>query len=236
MARMKRFRFASIAMISALVLFGLLAGIWLLRSNAPSLPQDRALALTLPQDRALRLTVLGTSLSHKAPWTAALAERLASCLDHPVEIEVVARPGAAVDWGLTQIARLNAPDVLLVEFAINDADMRDGHSLAAARRMHEDLITGIRETLPEAQIILMTMSPAYGLRGWVRPRLGAHYTQYRSLAADMDVGLIDLFPRWRARPRAAQGLARDGLHPDPATATDVIVPVAAEIIARRPCM
>lgn len=207
----------------------LLMGLWSF-PRPPSEPADRLVPLKVPEERPLRVTVLGTSLSHDETWPALLADRLTTCLSHPTEITVVARPGASVRWGLTQVDKVatSAPDLVLMEFAINDADLRDGLSLPEAQALHGDLITALRAARPEAQLWLMSMSPAQGIRGLIRPRLTAHYLQYRTLAEVHDTGLIDLYPRWRALPRSARGLARDGLHPDRAVAARVIVPVIAE--------
>lgn len=216
-------------------LLGLAAVSWALR-GAPA-PQDRSVALPPPTEDGLQIVVLGTSLSHREIWPTALAEALTACWGHPVPMTVIARPGAAVDWGLTQVAQVAGaqPDIVLVEFAINDADLRDGHSLGAARRLHGQLLTELQTALPEAAIVLMTMSPAHGLRGLMRPRLGAHYLQYRTLAETYDVGLIDLFPHWLALPRAARGLQADGLHPDPQVAADLIAPKAAAVLTGSVC-
>lgn len=190
---------------------------------------DRRYELALPEGRALRLAVLGTSLSRDETWPEAVAERLRGALGVPVTLSVVASNGAGSDWGLTQagvIAEVQ-PDLLLVEFAINDADVTDGRSLREAARLHAALVAELRAAAPGTAIALMTMSPAQGLRGLARPRLRAHYLQYRALAEDLGLGLIDLYPRWLALPRDARGLSADGLHPDPETATRLIAPVVA---------
>ncbi|WP_165612634.1 SGNH/GDSL hydrolase family protein [Limimaricola pyoseonensis] len=179
------------------------------------------------------MALLGTSLSARYDWPARLGARLTACLGRPVMVEVVARPGAHSGWGVAQVGRVAAlrPDLVLIEFAINDADLRDGRSLAQAGAAHRAIVAGLRAQRPGAAIALMTMSPAQGPRGWMRPRLGAHLAQYRDLAAALDLGLVDLTPRWRALPRAARGLKADGLHPEPGVAAAVILPVLARAIA-----
>ncbi|MFV0491248.1 MAG: SGNH/GDSL hydrolase family protein [Pseudorhodobacter sp.] len=198
---------------------------WMTLQPAPK-PQDRALSSALP-DGPLTIVTFGTSLT--APpqiWPDRLAEALAACRDTRVGVERVAGPGRGSVWALGQVAKVVAhdPDLVLVELAINDADFRDGASLARGRAQHRGLITGLRGALPKAQIVLMTMNPATGLRGWIRPRLAVHYRQYRDLAAEAETGLIDLYPRWLALPRGERGLSADGLHPDPERAAEIIVP------------
>ena len=185
-------------------------------------PQDVVLApRALPTP--LRITVLGTSLSHNAPWTASLAQALMACLG-PAEITVIARPGAGVLWGQGQVDTVAAtlPDLVLVEFAINDADLRDGLTRARADTEMRALLAELAHALPQAALVEMTMSPAQGARGLLRPGLGARYGDVIARAGDGSQGAIDLYARWRALPRDARGLS-DGLHPDPQIATEVTV-------------
>lgn len=219
--------------LAAVVVAGLAAWTAAQMTSSPA-PEDRLIAKALPADRPLSLAVLGTSLSHGESWPDLLARRLSTCLEHPVTIDVIARPGAASDWGLTQVGPLAdlSPDIALVEFAINDADILDGLSLRAARRNHAEIVSRLRDQGPDTGIVFMTMSPAHGLRGLIRPQLGAHYRQYRNLAEELDLGLADLYPRWLALPRVERGMAGDGLHPDPDTAAALIVPPLADLLAR----
>lgn len=201
--------------------------------SAPRLG-DRPFSVALPEGRAIRLTILGTSLTEGELWPGEVAGRVGACIGHPVALTVVAKSGAGSDWGMTQVARVAAekPDLLLVEFAINDADVTEGVSLGRSAEAHVALIHALRSVAPGTEIALMTMSPAQGLRGLVRPRLRAHYLQYRTLAKEMGLGLIDLYPRWLALPPSARGLSRDGLHPDRDTAAHLIAPVITEAVAQ----
>ncbi|WP_353475842.1 SGNH/GDSL hydrolase family protein (plasmid) [Salipiger sp. H15] len=225
----------ALLVVTGLGLAGAAAALWAGVELRPA-PEvaDRPFTVPMPGDAGLRLTVLGTSLSNRQLWPGEVAERLRGCAGIPVALSVVAQNGAGSDWGLAQVERVAAerPDLVLVEFAINDADVTDGMSLAASARTHAELIRALRDASPGTEIVLLTMSPAEGLRGVIRPRLRAHYLQYRALADEMGVGLIDLYPRWLALPRSERGLARDGLHPDPQTASDLIAPVIAGAVAR----
>lgn len=203
---------------------------------SPGAPQDRPLAAltALAPGQPLRLTVMGTSLTADYNWPERLAAALATCLGREVDLARVARAGFGSAWGRGQAADVLAgnPDILLMEFAINDADMLDGVSLAVGAAAHRALIGEVRAARPDLRIALMTMSPAQGLRGLLRPRLGAHYAQYRLLADSLGLGLVDLYPRWMARPRKTRGLAADGLHPTTDTASDVILPVLLPYLGR----
>jgi len=196
------------------------------------IPQDRPLSEPLDAGDALRIVVLGTSLTANYDWPEILENRLDTCLPNGVEVHVIAAAGQNASWGLKQVDRIVAvaADVVVIEFAINDADILDGLSLGQAAADYDALIDGLRARGDQPAIVLMTMSPTRGLRGMMRPRLGRHYAQYRDLAQAKDVGLVDLYPRWRTLPRSSRGLERDGLHPDPHIAAQVIVPVLAEYL------
>jgi len=191
-------------------------------------PLENVLSTTRP----VRITVLGTSLSHRETWPDALSALLEVCLGEAVNIEVIAQPGANVVWGREQAERVvdTLPDLVLIEFATNDADILDGVSLRKSRQLHSDLIEAMREGEPEPAVILLTMNPVSGLRGAVRPRLRAHNDQYRALSEIYDTGFIDLAPRWRAL--ANRDWSEDGLHPEKTVAAEIIAPTVAAYIVR----
>lgn len=205
----------------------------LLLPRAGQLPQDVRLEVEWTGD-PLRIVVFGTSLSaNPQVWPDRVAASLSDCSKREVLVERMAAPGMGSAWALGQIEAVQAlePDIVLIEFAINDADILDGVSHKQAAVHHGALLMGLRKAVPDAALVLMTMSPAQGLRGWVRPWLANHYEQYRSFAEEFGVGLIDFYPRWLALDRERRGLAVDGLHPDPETAASVIVPVIEEYLA-----
>ena len=126
------------------------------------------------------------------------------------------------------MVRSELPDLVLMEFASNDADLRDGVGRSQARRQTAEVVAALQAAGPDAPAIaLVTMGPAAGLRGVLRPRLAGHYAGYRALAEAQSLGLVDLEARWRALGRGERGMD-DGLHPDPATARAVIVPALAQ--------
>ena len=218
--------------LPALAALGLGLGLWAAaRPPAPFEPRDRPLP---PGPAPERVVVLGTSLSARSPWPAALGEALSDCLGRPVSVEVVARPGASSAWGVAQVERVAAlePDVVLVEFAINDADLLDGLGLGRSAGAHGLILSELAALAPGARVALMTTNHAHGPRGWVRPRLAAHYALYPRLARDHGAGLADLYPRWLAAGDAA---VPDGLHPSEEAARAVIVPPLAALLAPEAC-
>lgn len=194
---------------------------------------DRLLSSSaLHKDAPARIVFMGTSLTAGNPWPEAVTTQLEICLKRPMQNFRIAQGGATSVWGLAQVDRVvaKAPYLILLEFAINDADVRRGLSLQDSRDTHRSLILRLQQGVPDAQIILLTMNPATGLRRLLRPRLAAYYALYSDLAETHNIGLIDLYPRWQRRATLAQDLI-DGVHPQPDSASAVIVPVVTKYLA-----
>ena len=227
------------------LLLGLVALTWRdgadgLRGQDPAGPQHRfSETEVLPMGKTpLRIVALGTSLTRNALWPDDLARALTACSGRPVLVTRIAEVGENSAWGLTQAQAVAAltPDLVLIEFAINDADLRDGLSLDAALDAHLRLLDVLAAEAPAARPVLMTMNRAFGLRGLLRPWLGAHYAQYRRLAAERDIGLIDLAPLWSAAPATGPDGVRllpDGLHPTDAAVAHIALPSLVTELGRR---
>src|SRR5690606_22540723 len=116
-----------------------LVGLFLLWPEASHVPEDRPLpgSLSPPARGELRIVVVGTSLTARYNWPDRLETALMGCLDQPVEVETLARAGASIAWGTRQAATVLElkPDLVLIEFAINDADLRDGVGRRLAREL-----------------------------------------------------------------------------------------------------
>ncbi len=195
--------------------------------------RDRVLPpLALPAGAPLRIVAMGTSLTAHYGWPDQLGAALTACMGRPVEVGVMARGGVGAQWGLDHVAMVAAmaPDIVLAEFAINDADLRLMTRLSTSAATHRRLVTDLRAALPGVPVVLMTMSPARGLRALLRPNLAAHYANYRVLADELDTGLVDLYPRWLARPDPAAGMG-DGVHPLRPVAAGMILPVLTPYLA-----
>jgi len=223
------------AVMAALIIAGVLVMV-LRPAPGPEHPSDRVPRPLQPAldvgDGALRMTAFGTSLTAGDAWPDRLATVLAACSGRRVSVARVAAPGADSAWALERVDLVAAqrPHLVLVEFAINDADLLDGVSLARSRTRHDALLDALAREIPDARIMLMTTSPVQGIvRRLQRPRLPAYYAMYRALADARGTALADLAPRWRA---AAGELPRhpDGLHPAPEAARAVIVPALAGLI------
>lgn len=177
----------------------------------------------------LRLAVFGTSLTANDRWPEDAADTIAANLGRPVSLLRVARAGADSGWAVRQTDRLRAfePHLVVVEFAINDADIVDGVSLRKSASNHRTLLDALGQ---DTGVILMTTNPARGLRGWARPCLSAYYDAYRRLAKETGAGLLDLAPRWETVLRETPGALPDGLHPAQGLGEQVIAPALAELV------
>jgi len=221
------------AAFGALALGVLALGAVLLWPSAPgpAEPAHRMPAATLPANGPLRIVTLGTSLTLGGDWRERLAAELSACAARPVEVVPVAEAGEDSDWGAAQMDRVIAlqPSLVLIEFSINDADMLDGVTLGTARKNHEAILGALKQAVP----VLVTMSPAFGPRGWVRPNLPKYEAQYRALAEEKKIGLIDLAPVWhKALEEGRRRLMPDGLHPTDAAMVQVALPVIRAELGR----
>lgn len=185
-----------------------------------------------------RLVTLGTSLSARGDWQSLLGGALSHCLGGPPVIDIVARNGANSDWGrltMPEVLRL-APDILIVEFAANDAALHRGVSRSRSRENLAEIVKQTRQLARPARIFLMAMNPVSGWRGWLRPFLNDYTDMHRRLAAELGVGFIDLRPAWRAlAPAETARLVPDGIHPTPAAAGLVTVPAMMAVLEPALC-
>ena len=182
------------------------------------------------------MAAVGTSLTQRGSWAETLARSMASCVEAAVTVERFAAAGRGSDWGVAQLDRIISarPTIVLVEFAINDADVLDGVSLSTSRKNHEEIVDRLRAADPAIAVFLVTTNPVHGPRGWVRPYLTEYYRLYRDIAQTKAVGLIDLYPVWRTALAAddRDRLIPDGLHPTEAAFTRVALPVIRDRLSR----
>lgn len=196
--------------------------------------RDRGAPMIAASSGPLRITILGTSLSSagRYRWPDEVGSRLAELLDRPVEIVRIALPGATSEWGVDQVDRVRAtnPDIVLIEFAVNDADTRHFIDVERSTNLHEQIITGLTAGGQGPTIVLLTMNPGTGPRAWMRPFLSRYYASYVNLAERYDTGLVDLYARWTALPCGGID-SEDGLHPTDGAASDVIVAPVTDALA-----
>lgn len=209
-------------------------------------PRDFAFAVMLaalsdpPATEPFKIVTMGTSLTSEGGWQEALRDTVSGCLGRKVSIINIAEAGANSRRGLAQaeIAIELKPDLVTVEFAINDASMLRGIS----KREASDNLAKVTNLLKEkgvARVVLMTMNPTWGLRGWVRPSLRSYYAEVGEVAERTGSYFVDLVQQWEmlSEERFQEALP-DGLHPTKSASTEVIVPPLArsicDVVGRSP--
>lgn len=185
---------------------------------------------------AASIVTFGTSLTAYGQWQPSLEQALEACTGQDWQIINSGASSMASDWGMANADRVysTSPDVALIEFATNDAYAPYAISVAQSRLNTLAIIDAIRVNSPATQIFLMTMNPT--IRDASRPHLTEYFRQYRSIAQEAGVGLIDLFPVWRKSLTlaTAERSIPDGVHPS-ASAYSAVVPVIAEAVLGQPC-
>jgi lysophospholipase L1-like esterase len=203
--------------------------------QAPSRDPIVASPFDTPPDTA-RIVTFGTSLTARYDWPEILTDRLAVCLDRSADVTIMAGAGQTSDWGLAQIGQVIAarPNVVIIEFTVNDADIRQGVSPAQSQANHVRIIDALKAARPDIRILLIGTNPVFGLRGMLRIRMQAYLDSYVALAeADPQVGLLDLASPWRDHidRNGQRASLPDGLHPDMASARLVIIPPVSAAVA-----
>lgn len=186
--------------------------------------------------RDYRVVTFGTSITARGGWQQALGQSLGQCLKQPVEVLAIGGPGQASDWGLTNVDRVKAlqPDLVIMEFAINDADLRHWMGLDESRRNTVALIRQIREIKPGPRVVLMTTNPVTGWKRLLRPRLNQYYAQYRKISQVYRLPLIDVAAGWQELPLSLRsGALPDGVHPRPDILSRVILAQSKRIVKCR---
>jgi acyl-CoA thioesterase I len=191
--------------------------------------------LTNTGGKPLLIAALGTSLTARGAWLQGLPDALEPMVRRPVRALNFARVGATSRWGLAVLDEVAqaGPDIAIIEFASNDAALHRRVSLAESAANLTAIIRRLHTANEAIRVYLMTMSPAVGLRGLLRPRLARYYDLYPSVAAREQTKLIDNRPDWAALPPAALVRALpDGSHPTAEFAVSITLANVVRMLAR----
>lgn len=190
------------------------------------------------QGEALKIVTFGTSLTARGGWQSSLGEALARCLSRPVQVESVALSGSTTEWALKQTKQVAKahPDVILIELYVNDSAINRWISPSTSRRNIALVLDRLRDDAPNAKVVMMAMNPISGLRGWLRPFLGAYLAAHREEAEKRDLHFVDFGPSWNSMSAAELDDAiPDGAHPRPQAASGIMVPALVSILAPGAC-
>ncbi len=173
----------------------------------------------------LTISTFGTSLTARGGWQAPLAHQLTLALNSKVAVINRGKSGASSEWGVTAAPAVaaEAPDIVLIEFAVNDAALNRGLVLSASLGNMTRIVSSLRAGAPYRLIILQIMNPVWGYRRWLRPFLDHYTSAHLILAESLGLPVIDHRPLWAGFDGPALKKAiPDGGHPDAALMADAV--------------
>lgn len=186
------------------------------------------------------LLVYGTSLSAEralfwrrvsGQWVGLLRDWLNHQWPGGYTVVNASRWGATSQWAEAHLHRRvlrHGPACVILEFAINDADVGNSISIAAARARLQRMTIAIQQQLPHCRVVIMLTNPCFGRYAEVRPGLADYYAAYREHAYSNGLGLIDLLPTWNTwigdNPDSLGVYLPDGLHPAAVASRELIFP------------
>ncbi|WP_162242121.1 SGNH/GDSL hydrolase family protein [Methylobacterium sp. Leaf111] len=187
----------------------------------------------------INIVTFGTSLTNQNGWQIELKNNLSSIWKKNVEVAKVASGGKTSRWGLENISRVAQfkPSIVLVEFVINDSDVRHQIWLKESLDNHVRIIKILKNEVPDVKIYLMTMSPALGLRRWLlRPFINNYNAQYLDISKRLGVGLIDIAPMWHSPGVDLTKVIPDGVHPTREAVLQITVPAISRVLLKDECV
>ncbi|MFH1499675.1 MAG: SGNH/GDSL hydrolase family protein [Verrucomicrobiota bacterium] len=209
-----------------LIMAAVLSGVSSLPADLPppdAAPAPAVFVENLRAGRAQTIVYYGTSLTAAGAWTRLLTERLEAGFPGQVVAHNTGGPGMHSGWGLQNVDErviAHQPDAVFIEFAINDAVARFNLSPERAKANLEKMIDRIHAARPDCEIILQIMNPVIdkpqGDRGW-RPMMEVYQNNYREVAKERGLKLIDHMPAWTRLLEQGEPMFRgyvpDGVHP-----------------------
>jgi acyl-CoA thioesterase-1 len=181
------------------------------------------------------VVIYGTSLSKSGAWVPQLQQTLDAHFPGLVTLTNSARGGQHSGWGAAHVDSAVIalkPDVVFIEFAINDAVTRFDLSLDTIRRNLDTILDRIATARPTCEIILQIMNPAFGKtegESSHRRNQDAYQQLYRDAAQRRGLLVIDHSVAWN-RLHATEGAAAvkillpDGVHPNAEGWRQIVTP------------
>lgn len=179
-----------------------------------------------------RIVVYGTSLSAvKEGWAAMLEDNLNA--RYPGKVEVINNAQAAMwsTWGVENLRERvleQKPDMVIIEFAMNDAYLPYTTSLEAAKLNLEYMVLRVRELYPECSIFIQVMNMPIAEHKTQRPDIELYYKLYRKEAKKLHIKLIDHYEYWISILRKGEEeflkYVPDGIHPNIEAQKELVLP------------
>jgi len=180
------------------------------------------------------VVVYGTSLSsgrNGRVWMNEVIRLLNEKYSGTVTYHLTGKGGRWSTWGVQNIedsVLKKKPNVVMIEFAINDASCLNETSLDLAQLNLEYMVDRIKLFDPDCEVILQVMNMAVGKSAIFRPNLETYYGMVREMARKKNLLLIDHYQNWLNILEKGEDyfleFVPDGLHPNTRGATEVIAP------------
>lgn len=196
------------------------------------------------------VVVFGTSLTAGGRWVTETKVWLEKI--NPEAKVTLINSGLSGKNSLVGLAKLDQaviakkPDTVFIEFSVNDAfkfpEKEIQVSVEDGAKNLETIIDRIKKALPDTEIILQTMNPAWDApngrgSGSKRPELDAYYEGYRKVAEKRGLLLIDHHKNWvkiqKDDKAQFEKYVNDGVHPTPAASSAVTFPQVKESLDQK---
>jgi lysophospholipase L1-like esterase len=202
-------------------------------SAEPAAAETR-LVSNLAAGKTQTIVTYGTSLTEQGGWVNQLRAALDKAYPGLATVINSGRSGQWSQWGVSNLEErviAKKPDVVFLEFAVNDAVARFGCTVGLARTNLENMVGRILKANPDCEIVLMTMTPAdkYPQGHFShRENIAAYYQMYRDVAKSRTLLLVDNDVNWTALKAKDPGLFQkyvpDTIHPLPEACAAVVTP------------
>lgn len=179
------------------------------------------------------IVVYGTSLSaNPNGWPAMLEKEIDKRYPSLIKVENMAAGAMWSTWGVQNLDERvlsKKPDLVLIEFAINDAYLPYKTSKKVCQVNLEYMIDRILEQNPKCDVVIQIMNMPTGIHFHEhRPDFESYNEVYRNVAKSRNLLLIDHTIYWK--PILEKGLPEylklvpDGIHPEELARRTLVTP------------
>ena len=144
------------------------------------------------------------------------------------------------EWQLEQVLANDDPDVIFIEFAVNDAykefKMSPDDSAKSLQRLIDRILSWAKHRQKTVEIIVQTMNNTGDSYAKLENDVGPYYEAWRKTAAANRLLLIDHYQNWiqlynsESDHAAWKSYVPDGVHPNPLGATKIILPEIQRVL------
>eukprot|EP00747_Dinoflagellata_sp_TGD_P218796 gnl/TRDRNA2_/TRDRNA2_90998_c0_seq1.p1 gnl/TRDRNA2_/TRDRNA2_90998_c0~~gnl/TRDRNA2_/TRDRNA2_90998_c0_seq1.p1 ORF type:complete len:492 (+),score=69.59 gnl/TRDRNA2_/TRDRNA2_90998_c0_seq1:46-1521(+) len=197
----------------------------------------------LKDGKRQHLVAFGTSLTARGGWVKQLDAALSEAFPTLVTVTNRGENGVNSLWALRNLQERVlslAPDVLFLEFVVNDSHSESRLSPNTSSRNICRILDALAHACPQCDCVLMTTNPCFDEHLEARRRLPEYLDAYREVARKRGCLLIDHYPEWLRvfdqDPSLRVEYIPDGLHPSYLGDSQVVAPsILAAIGVSAPC-